>query len=111
MTKFKAFADDNLNVAKMTISVFDRVENTLGKGENAGYQHFLVFPKCFPKPSSLEPLNVGIVRERVNTSVKRIDSGQPAQSAQADLGRTYLLLVNFLHIKTIDLLLHGSFGF
>ena len=20
-----------------------------GKGENAGYQHFLLFPKCFPK--------------------------------------------------------------
>ena len=26
--------------------VFDREENILGKGENAGYQHFLVFPKC-----------------------------------------------------------------
>ena len=25
----------------MTISVFDRVENIVGKGENAGYQHFL----------------------------------------------------------------------
>ena len=22
-------------------------ENILGKGENAGYQHFLLFPKCF----------------------------------------------------------------
>ena len=35
-TKLKAFADDKLNVAKMTISHFDRVENTVGKGENAG---------------------------------------------------------------------------
>ena len=26
------------------IFVFDRVENTMGKGENAGYQHFLLFP-------------------------------------------------------------------
>ena len=34
LTKPKAFADNNLNVAKMTISVFDRVENTVGKGEN-----------------------------------------------------------------------------
>ena len=36
-TKFKAFADNKLNVAKMMISLFDRVENIVGKGENAGY--------------------------------------------------------------------------
>ena len=51
MTKLKAFADDKLNVAKMTISLFDRVENTVGKGENAGYRHFLLFPQCFLKSS------------------------------------------------------------
>ena len=28
-----------------------RVENIEGKGENAGYQHFLLFPKCFQKAS------------------------------------------------------------
>ena len=44
----------------MTISLFDRVENTVGKGENAGYQHFLLFPLCFLQPSSLGPLKVGI---------------------------------------------------
>ena len=37
------------NVAKMTISLYDRVENTMGKGENAGYQYFLLFPQCFLK--------------------------------------------------------------
>ena len=43
-TKFKAFADDNLFVAKIMISAFDRIEiNIVGKGENAGYQHFLLF--------------------------------------------------------------------
>ena len=26
-----------------------RVENIVGKGENAGYQHFLLFPQCFQK--------------------------------------------------------------
>ena len=26
---------------------FDSVENIVGKGENAGYQHFLLFPQCF----------------------------------------------------------------
>ena len=48
-SKLKAFADDKLNAAVMMISVFDRVENTVGKGEHAGYQHFLLFPQCFPK--------------------------------------------------------------
>ena len=51
--KLKAFADDKLNTARMIISFLDRVENTVGKGENAGYQ-------CFPKPS-LGSLKVGIV--------------------------------------------------
>ena len=32
MTKLKALADDKLNVAKMTISLYDRVKNTVGKG-------------------------------------------------------------------------------
>ena len=36
-SKFEAFADDNLNVAKMAKFVFDRVENTVGKGQNADY--------------------------------------------------------------------------
>ena len=43
-SKLKAFADDKLKVAKMMIFVFDWVENIVGKGENAGYQHFLLFP-------------------------------------------------------------------
>ena len=34
-----------------------------------------------------------------NTSTKSIDSGQPAQSAQADLDRNFLPKVNFVHIK------------
>ena len=28
----------------MIISVFNRAENTVGKGENSGYQHFFLFP-------------------------------------------------------------------
>ena len=48
-TKFRAFADDKLNVAKIAISVSDRVENIVGKGENAGYQHFLLSHNDFKK--------------------------------------------------------------
>ena len=50
-TIFKAFADDKPNLAKMMTFVFNRVENFMGKGENAGYQHFLLFPQCFQKAS------------------------------------------------------------
>ena len=62
VTKLKAFADDKLNVARLTISLFDdRVESTVGKGENDGYQHFLLFPQCLPKPSPLGSLKASIV--------------------------------------------------
>ena len=30
-----------------------KIENIVGKVENAGYQHFLLLPPCFP--SSLQP--------------------------------------------------------
>ena len=51
--KLNAFADDKIIVAQMKISVFDRVENIVGKGENAGYQHLLLFQQCFQKASFL----------------------------------------------------------
>ena len=41
--------DDKLKVAKMMIFLFDRAENTVGKWENTGYQHFLIFAKLFSK--------------------------------------------------------------
>ena len=37
------------------MSVFDRKENIVGKGENAGYQHFLLFTQCFEAPRLLSP--------------------------------------------------------
>ena len=47
VTKLKAFADDRINEAHMIIFSVDGVEKIVGKGENAGYQHFLLFPQCF----------------------------------------------------------------
>ena len=35
----------------MIISAFDRVENIVGKGENAGCQHFLLFLQFFEMSS------------------------------------------------------------
>ena len=52
-SKFKAFADDNLNVYQKLKFASGRVENILGNGENAGYQHFVllhsVFKRLLPK--------------------------------------------------------------
>ena len=32
---------------EMELTFSDRIENIEEKGENAGYQHFLLFPHCF----------------------------------------------------------------
>ena len=47
LTKFKAFADDKLILTQKLKFVLGRVENIMGKGEIASYQHFLLFPQCF----------------------------------------------------------------
>ena len=41
----------------MIISVCDRVENIVGKGESAGYQHFLLFTQCFENASFPDAIN------------------------------------------------------
>ena len=48
-SKLKAFADNKINVTEELKFVLVRVENIVGKGENAVFWHFLLFPKCFPK--------------------------------------------------------------
>ena len=48
------------------ISVFDRVENIVGKGEN-GNQHFLHFPLCFQKAPTEVSANVGMCGEKLKS--------------------------------------------
>ena len=60
-SKLKAFADDKTNTTKELKFVLERVKNIVGKGENAGYQHFLLFPQFFQKAAFKEVLKVGIV--------------------------------------------------
>ena len=48
-SKLKAFADKNVIVTQNWTFALGREENIVGKGENAGYQHFLLFPQCFQK--------------------------------------------------------------
>ena len=51
-SKLKAFADGSINVTEKSNFVLGRIENIVGKGENAVHQHFLLFPQCFQKSSS-----------------------------------------------------------
>ena len=42
-SKLKAFADDKIKETEKLKFVLGSTENIAGKGENAGYQHFLCF--------------------------------------------------------------------
>ena len=46
--------------------MFDKVENIVGKGENAGYQHFLLFPRCFQKARLQDRENPGLFCKAFN---------------------------------------------
>ena len=61
LPKLKAFADDNLDVTQDIKVVFHRIENIVEKEENAGHQHFLLFPQCFRKAFSSSASKVVIV--------------------------------------------------
>ena len=47
--KLKDFADNNLKFEENDRKLFKPVENTVGKGEIARYEYFLLFPQCFQK--------------------------------------------------------------
>ena len=59
--KFKAFADDKIDVTENLKIILWSLENIMGKGENAGYQHFLLSSPCFQMASSTRSLKVVIV--------------------------------------------------
>ena len=47
--KLKEFADNNSKFDENGKKLSKRVENTVGKGEIAIYEQFLLFPQCFQK--------------------------------------------------------------
>ena len=47
--KLKSIANDKINVTLKLTFFIGWVENIVGKGENAGYQHFSPFPTIFSK--------------------------------------------------------------
>ena len=68
-SKLKAFADEKLNVTEKLKFVLGRVENIMGKGKNAGYQHFFLFPQCFSNLSFSGSLKAVVVWQRVKTRI------------------------------------------
>ena len=47
--KLKQFSDDNFKFEQNGRMFSKRVGNTVGKGEIARYEQFLLFPQCFQK--------------------------------------------------------------
>ena len=45
--QIETICSDKVSVTEKFKFVMGRVENSVEKGENAGNQHFLLFPQCF----------------------------------------------------------------
>ena len=65
-SKLKQFADDNFKFDENSRKLSERVENTVGKGEIARYEQFLLFPQCFQKACFPRASKGVIVWEWVN---------------------------------------------
>ena len=61
-SKLKVFADDKINTSEKLKFVLRKVESIVGKGENASYHHFLLFPQCFQKDFLLRVVKISIVQ-------------------------------------------------
>ena len=48
-SKLREFADDNFKFDEYGRKFSERVENTVGKGENGQYEQFLLFPQLFKR--------------------------------------------------------------
>ena len=66
-SNLKEFADDNFKFDENGRKFCKRVENTVGKGEIAHYEQFLVFPQCFQKACIPGASKGVIVLEWVNS--------------------------------------------
>ena len=57
---------------KMVESSSKRAENTVGKGEIARYEQFILFPQCFQKTCTTKTYKSGLVWEWVkNIQIKK----------------------------------------
>ena len=61
LSELKAFTGEKFIVAQMVHFFLNREEKIVGKGENAGYQHFLLFSQFFQKATFPGAFKVGNV--------------------------------------------------
>ena len=54
MMSFNPFPNDNFKFDENSRKSSERVENTVGKGEIARHEQFLLFPQCFQKTSTAD---------------------------------------------------------
>ena len=52
--QLKEFADDNFKLDEKGRKFYKQIENTVGKGEIARYEQFLLFPLCFQKTCTVD---------------------------------------------------------
>ena len=67
-SKLQEFADDNFKLDENGRKLLKWVENTVGKGEIAHYEQFLLFLECFRKTCTADTYKQRLVWERVKTS-------------------------------------------
>ena len=112
-SKLKEFADDNFKFDENGRKLSKRVENTVGRGEIARYEQFLLFPQCFQKACFPGASKGVIVWELVKyiapfiTAVSfaaSVDHNQAVQNKQPDLSSTQP--THLLTKATIRLQLH-----
>ena len=73
-SKLKKFADDNFKFDENGRKLSKRVENTVGKGEIARYEQFLLFPQCFQKTCFPEASKGVIVWEWVKQAFGELNN-------------------------------------
>ena len=73
-SKLKEFADDNFKFQENERKLAKQVESTVGKGEIARYEHFLLFPQCFQKACFPGASKGVLVWEWVNCCLQLLSS-------------------------------------
>ena len=71
-SKLKEFADNNFEFDENGRKLSKRVGNTVGKGEVARYEQFLLFPQCFQKTCTADIQGPGLPQERDNATQRSI---------------------------------------
>ena len=94
------FADDNFTFDKNGGKLSKWVENTVGKGEIARYEQFLLFPQCFQKAYNPGVSKGVIVWEWVNffrtkCILGMLNAFSICNQSMADMGQQFLLFPDY----------------